>query len=163
MFMEIIHKAMGKYNFELSGYTIMDNHFHLIIKTKKNEATISRIMQYIKARFAEKYNKINNRTGAFWNERFSDTIIENSRNPATYLLWLLWYIAFNAVKVKKSNIPEEYYFSSIKAYLSDNYISNVKITLHEFFIELGENLSERLKIFNIYRDEYKKYLDYINH
>jgi len=69
LFLEVITKTQEKYSFELSAYVIMENHFHMIIRTVENGATISRIMQYIKARFAEKFNRMNARIGPFWNER----------------------------------------------------------------------------------------------
>jgi REP element-mobilizing transposase RayT len=105
IFVLIIGCALKKYSFELISYQIMNNHFHFIIKTCENGASISRIMQYIKARFAEKYNRLHSRTGPFWNERFKDQIIEQSVNPSHHLLLLLWYHAFNPVRANKINNP----------------------------------------------------------
>ncbi|MBU4270239.1 transposase, partial [Candidatus Dependentiae bacterium] len=84
-----INMAHKKYNYKLISFTLMDNHFHFIIETIEGEASISRIMQYIKARVAEMYNKIMNRTGPFWNERFKDVIIEMQTNPVYYFFWLI--------------------------------------------------------------------------
>ncbi len=57
MFAKVIQLTQEKYAFELIAYQIMDNHFHFIIKTVNEGESISRIMQYIKARYAERYNK----------------------------------------------------------------------------------------------------------
>lgn len=99
MFIETIQRTQEKYDFELNFYQIMDNHFHLIIKTVNNDATISRIMQYIKSRFAESFNRATNRIGPFWNERFKDIIVEKQESPIYFLLWLLWYLACNPVNM----------------------------------------------------------------
>ena len=75
-FQKILKITYDKYDFKVLQYIIMDNHFHLLIKTTENGETISRIVQYIKARYAEWYNKKMNRTGPFWNGRFKCTVVE---------------------------------------------------------------------------------------
>ena len=95
-FIESIRECQERYDFELIAAEIVANHIHLIIKTNMDKQTISLIMQYIKARIAEKYNRAMGETGAFWNERFGSTVIEEAENPQEYLLWLLWYIGYNA-------------------------------------------------------------------
>jgi REP element-mobilizing transposase RayT len=74
-----------EYVFELIAAEIVANHIHLIIRICEDKETISHIMQYIKARIAEKYNRAMNKTGAFWNERFGSTVIEEADNPEGYL------------------------------------------------------------------------------
>jgi len=155
---EVLKLAEAKYKFKLISYVIMDNHFHFIIKTVPNEASISRIMQYIKARFAERYNKLMKRTGPVWNERFKDTIIEHSENPVVYLNWLLWYLAFNPVRKNIVADPRDYKYGSINAYLDNNYEPQVRITLHELFLNLGETVIERFKKFTYYEEAYRKRL-----
>ena len=58
MLIKIMIQTQKKYLFNLISYEIMDNHFHFIIQTVEGGATISRIMQYIKARFAERFNNL---------------------------------------------------------------------------------------------------------
>jgi len=66
---DAILMCQEKYVFELIAAEPVGNHIHIIIKTVENRETISRIMQYIKARIAERYNRSTGETGAFWNER----------------------------------------------------------------------------------------------
>ncbi|MFC1671227.1 transposase, partial [Spirochaetota bacterium] len=91
LMISVINMALKKYKFDLSKYIILDNHFHFFIKTVTDGATISIIMQFIKSQYARRYNKIMNRTGPFWNERFGDTIIENSKDPEFLFLWIILY------------------------------------------------------------------------
>lgn len=156
IFLEVVDIAMQKYNFHLIGYQIMDDHFHLIIKTLHDEANISRIMQYIKARFAERYNKYMKTIGPFWNERFHDNIIELSDDPQSYLLKLLWYLGFNAVRSKAVVDPRDYIYGTINCYLNTNYQPKVKITLHEYYLNLGSTTEDRIKKFLYYEDAYRK-------
>jgi len=154
LLLEVIKMTQEKYNFELSGYEIMHNHFHFIIKPLQDEASISKIMQYIKARYAEKYNKYTGRSGPFWNERFKCKIIEHSDNPRQYFLRLSWYMCYNPVRKNIVSNPRDSRYGSINCYLDPSYKSQVKITLHHFFIELGKTFAERVEKFLIYEKFY---------
>ena len=161
VFIEVLRKTQEKYDFELNFYEIMDNHFHLVIKTVDEGATISRIMQYVKSRFAEKFNKINNRVGAFWSERFKDIIVEMQNNPVNYLLWLLWYLAFNPVRKKIVIDPRDYNYGCIISYLNNKINHPLKIALHKYFLELGKTFNERVTKFVFYEEAYRRRLPVI--
>lgn len=150
LFEDCIAQALEKYDFELVNYQIMDNHVHLLIKTLPQGASISRIMQYIKSRFARRFNTLLKRTGPVWNERFKDSIVEFADNPRIYLLNLLWYFANNPVRAGKVKSPFESYFGASKAYFDKNFIPTIKITLHEYFLELGTTLEECIATFLAY-------------
>lgn len=154
LLVRIMDRTADRYRFKLISYQIMDNHFHFIIKTVKGGESISRIMQYLKARFAEAYNKRTGRTGPFWNERFKDRIVERSEDPTTYMLVLLWYMAFNPVRKRIVKNPRHYKYGSINTYLDENYRSPLHITHHECFLSLGSTFKERVKRFLLYEDFY---------
>ena len=158
LFIDILVRTQNKYDFELNGYQILDNHFHLVIRTVEGGATISRIMQCIKARFAEQFNKETKRIGPFWNERFKDKIAEEQEEPDPYILWLLWYIAFNCVRKGIVSDPRDYKFGSIKCYIYKNFNSRMKITLHRAFLELGDTFEERVRKFLWFEDAYRRRL-----
>ena len=149
-FLEAIRMCQNKYKFELIAAEIVDNHFHLVIRTLKNEETIARIMQYIKARTAEIYNRATERKGPFWNERYGCKIIEHSTNPQQYLSQLLWYIAYNPVKKGLSHNPRNNYIGFIRCYLIRNCKISIQITLHHFFYKLGNTFAECVKKFLSY-------------
>ncbi len=155
-FMESIRECQARYDFELIAAEIVANHIHLIIKTMLDKQTISRIMQYIKARIAEKYNRATGGTGAFWNERFGSTVIEDSEKPQEYLLWLLWYIGYNPVRKGLSQNPRMNDIGFINCYLEKNHIIPIKITLHHFFSKLGDSFEDCVKRFLLYEEAYLK-------
>ncbi len=155
-FVEILNRAKQKYHFKLIAYCIMDNHIHLVIHTTPEGAPISRIVQYIKARFAEMYNRITGRTGPFWNERYKDSIIQFAKDAFHYLLWLLWYLAFNPVRKRMCGNPIKYKYSSIHAYLVEGSDVGVEIDYHDYFLQLGETFAERVKRFMRYEEIYRK-------
>ncbi len=162
MFEQAIRDTQEKYNFKLIAYQIMDNHFHLVIKTLEGEASISRIMQYMKARFAERYNKLHNRSGPFWNERFKDKVVEFSENPEYYLRWLIWYLAYNPVKKGLVRDPRDYPWGSINCNIIQNYKSRVKVDMHEYFLSMGNTFEERRAQFLLYEETFRKRLADLN-
>ena len=157
-FMESIQQSKEKYPFDLYGAEIVGNHFHIFMKPVEGGPGVSRIMQYIKARTAEKYNKATGRRGAFWIGRFKYTVIEESDDPVEYSIRLIWYIAFNPVRKGLSNDPRNNYIGFINCYLKEDYElpSKIKITLHPNFINLGETFSERVDRFLWYEEAYRK-------
>jgi REP element-mobilizing transposase RayT len=157
-FIEAVQMCQQKYTFELIAAETVANHIHLIIKTVEGEETISRIIQYIKARIAEKYNRATGETGSFWNERFGSTIIEESDNPEQYFLWLLWYIGYNPVRKGLSHDPRNNEIAFINCYLYENYKAPLNFTKHEYFNKLGNSFCERAAKFLEYEDAYRKRL-----
>ena len=153
-FIESIRECQEKYDFELIAAEIVANHIHLVIKTIYDKQTISRIMQYIKARIAEKYNRAMGTTGAFWNERFKSSVIEEADKPEEYLLGLLWSIGYNPVRKGLSRDPRKNDIGFINCYLDKNHVAPVRITLHGFFNKLGNTFEERVKRFLFYEDAY---------
>lgn len=154
LMMTVLQETQQKYTFELLAFTILPNHFHFVIKTLPNGETVSKIMQRIKSVFAKRYNRLHNRTGPLWNERFGSVIIEHTDDPTKYLLYLLWYLAYNPIRKNIVNDPREYRYGSINCYLDKRYSSKLKITLHDAFMNLGKTFSERVKAFLPYEAFY---------
>lgn len=156
LMLSVLSMALEKYNFELSAYTIMDNHFHFLIRTIQDGDDISRIMQFIKSQFARRYNRLMNRIGPFWNERFSDRIIESSDYPVVTFNNTLFYMAYNPVLSGYVKDPRDYKYSSFNCYLDENYISPIKITLHHYFLSYGATFKECVKVLLDLECQYKK-------
>jgi len=49
--------AKGKYSFKCFSWSIMDNHYHLVVQS--SEETISKFMQRVNFAFAKYFNRIN--------------------------------------------------------------------------------------------------------
>ena len=158
MFLKSIKETQETLNFDLVAYVILDNHFHLIIKTKKNEASISRIMKDIKYKFTRKYNGKFNTQGTTWSKRYGKTIIEESIDPDRYFKWLIAYLAFNPVRKNAVVDPRKYSFSSINTFFIPGFTPELKITPHEIFLSSGVDLNERIKEFLKFEEIYKETL-----
>lgn len=156
LMLEVMNLALKKYTFEMIEYTMMDNHFHFYIRTLKDGENISRIMQFIKSQFARRYNRLMKRTGPFWNERFSDTIIELSENPEKIFWHIFLYIAYNPVRSKYVVDPRLYQYGSFNSYVDKEYVSPVPITFHKLFLKLGPTFEEQVKKFLEFEDLYRR-------
>jgi len=159
IFENVLVRALEKFNFELMAYGILDNHFHLIIRTNCDGDYISTIMQFIKSVFAKKFNQETGQTGPVWNERYGMVIVEKQENPPDYFLRLIWYIYFNPVRAGKVKDPRDYVFSSINHYLRV-YIHPIKITFSEYFTSLSDSFHGCIEEFLKYEEYYRKRIFY---
>jgi len=160
-FIEAVKMCQAYYGFELIAAEIVDNHIHIVIKTLPEGAKISSIMQYIKARMAEKYNRATGSKGAFWNERYGCKIIEEADDPEAYLFRVLWYIAYNPVRKLLSPNPRKNFIGFINCYLTEGHELPIpiKITIHPWFYKLGNTFAECVKKFLEYEDAYLRRID----
>jgi REP element-mobilizing transposase RayT len=86
---------------EISNYKLQ--------RTKQQMADISEYVRAIKQTFSRWYNKMNNRTGYFWGDRFKSVLIEKGEA----LINCLAYIDLNPVRAGIVNRPEDYRWSGI--------------------------------------------------
>jgi putative transposase len=80
-FLDMVEEAKTKFVFELWNFTMTDNSIHFLIKPGKN-ASLSKIMQWLKGNFAKKWNKKHHTKGHLWGERFSSRIIRDEEDFA---------------------------------------------------------------------------------
>lgn len=76
LFIEVLKRAKAKYKFRVENFTVMGNHYHLMIQPK-NGISLSAIMRWIMSVFAMAYNRRTNSCGHVWNGRFFSRIVEN--------------------------------------------------------------------------------------
>lgn len=112
-YIELMKKYSEKYSILLIAYCIMDNHAH-ILTFSENIQNISLFMKETNTEYAIYYNKIKNRVGYVFRNRFSSKAIYNKE----YLLKCIKYIHMNPVKAKISKNEQDYKFSSYKNYIN---------------------------------------------
>ena len=110
-------------------------------------SSLSQLMKDIKVTFSRYYNKMYNRRGTLWGERFKSLIVEDGET----LINCLAYIDLNPIRAGIVEHPEDYRWSSIGYHLQtgnrDGFLS-LDFGLKEFG---GLNATERLH-------EYRRYL-----
>ncbi len=109
LFLMILAEAAKRFEWIVHVYTLMTNHFHLVIETP--EKTLSRGMQWLNGRYARRFNGRHKRKGHLFQGRFHSVLVEKD----THLLELTRYVVLNPVRAGMVERPEEYRWSSYRA------------------------------------------------
>ena len=132
MFLQIINKSATIHKMTLHEYCIMDNHYHLLIETQKEN--ISTFMRIVNANYAKYYNKKYKRSGHLWQDRFKSRYITSE----SYLYTLIRYIESNPIEAGISHKVGEYPFTLASLIFRDKRdypCSNESLLVKEFDIQ----------------------------
>lgn len=108
-FLELLGEVVRRFGWIVTGYTMLDNHFHLVIETPA--PTLSRGMQWLNGTYAAWFNRRHKRWGHLFGDRFHAFLVEKE----SYYLELLRYVVLNPVRAKMAERPEQYAWSSYRA------------------------------------------------
>lgn len=144
-FLETISKARAKYDFLVYAYCLMDNHVHLLIHDKGDD--ISKLMKSINVSYVAYFNRVYERSGHLFQDRFRSELVKNDR----YLLEVSRYIHNNPVKAKLVEKPSEFKWSSYNIYSGQ---ANDDFDLLDTSMVLGFFAGSNLKSV----DEYQKFV-----
>ena len=106
-FVEELRTLRSELHFLLLGYVVMPDHVHLIV-VPSLAANLGEVIQYVKGRFARRYNERTGGVGKFWQDRYYESIIRDEAS----LIRRMQYVEANPVKVGLVSQSEEYPFSS---------------------------------------------------
>ena len=101
-FLEIVEESAEVYAFEVYSYALMDNHYHILLKTSK--LNLSLLMRQINSRYSIYFNRKYKRVGPLWQGRFKSWYVYDEH----YLKSLVKYIEYNPVKANLSQKTGEY-------------------------------------------------------
>jgi putative transposase len=96
--------------FELYGYCLMSNHFHLLIRPRGS--TVSRIVQSLLVSHTQRYHKHHQSGGHVWQGRFKSPVIQDDQ----HVLTVLRYIEANPLRAKLVRDAGEYAWSSYRCH-----------------------------------------------
>jgi putative transposase len=100
-----------RYDFLLYAYTLMPNHFHLLLETK--ETPLSKIMQGFLQSHTQWFNRKYKTVGHLFQGRYRAILCDKT----PYLLSLVRYLHINCVRAGIVKDPEKYRWSSHRIYL----------------------------------------------
>ena len=137
----------NKDSFKLHAFSLMPNHFHLLIE-QTGDISISKLMSKLCTSYSKYINKKHKRIGHVFQDEFKAVLVEDN----TQLMWISSYIHTNAVKDKLAKHPREYKWSSYNDYTLDRNLKiiNKKLLLSTFgdkknFIEQNSYVKEYVK------------------
>jgi len=105
-FLDALGQLKERRPFELYGYCLLDNHFHLLLRPK--ETSISRIMQSLMVSHTQRYHRYYGSGGHVWQGRFKSPVVQNDE----HLLTVLRYIEANPLRARIVRKAEKYPWSS---------------------------------------------------
>ena len=116
-FLELLAEEITKSKWHCLGYTVLGTHFHLAVELR--QPTLSSGLQRLHSRYSRWFNRRHSRTGALWQARFHDVLVEGGFQ----FLELQRYIALNAVRAGLAERPEDWpychYGALVGKYASD--------------------------------------------
>jgi putative transposase len=148
-FFDILQKSCERFHHRIHAFCLMTNHLHLEIQV--GEIPLSRIMQNVALRYTQWFNWRHKKSGHLFQGRYKAVMVDAD----AYLLELAAYIHLNPVRARITDRPENYRWSSHRAYLGNEsfswletncilsqfskHISKARLKFAEF---VGERLSE---------------------
>ena len=110
-FLGLIQEGVARFDHRIHAFCFMPNHVHFAIQV--GEVHLSRIMQNLAFRFARRINWKCGQIGHLFQGRYKAILVD----AESYLLELIRYIHLNPVRAKMVDRPEEFRWSSHRAYL----------------------------------------------
>jgi putative transposase len=106
-------KALGEMKerrpFEMYGYCLMANHFHLLIRPL--ETSISRLMQSLLVSHTHRFHRRHQGSGHVWEGRFKSPVVQEEQ-----LLTVLRFVEANPVRNRIVDEAGDYRWSSFRAH-----------------------------------------------
>jgi putative transposase len=110
-FLALLLKEKVRSPFFLYAYCLMTNHIHLLLE--RQAETVGNIMQRVLGGYSRYYNRRYKHVGHVFQGRHRSILCQSDR----YLAELVRYIHLNPVRAAMVKLPEEYPYSSHRAYL----------------------------------------------
>jgi len=143
-----LFEAKRRYGLIILNYTVTSNHIHLLVQDKKQKNVIPESIKLVAGRTGQEYNIRKKRKGAFWEDRYHATAIEN----AHHLLKCLAYIDLNMVRNGVVSHPCEWQFGGYneiqnprKKYVLINYERLTKLAGFKHYEELQKVHKEMIE------------------
>jgi len=110
-FLNRLERCAAECTCTIHAYCLMGNHLHLLVQT--DQPNLSVFGQRLFGSYTKWANRRHRRVGHLFQGRFSSSLVD--KDP--YLLQLSRYIHLNPVKARIVRQPEDYPWSSLRAYL----------------------------------------------
>jgi len=109
LFLDTLKKVNEKYNWLCHAYSLMNNHYHLVIETP--DGNLSKGMRQLNGVYTQTYNKRHDRVGHVFQGRYKAILIDKE----SHLFATCRYVVLNPVRAKVTRSPGEWKWSSYRA------------------------------------------------
>ena len=111
LYLKLLKAACVSAKVRCLGYVLMPNHVHLILVPRDADA-LRKAMSSVHRAYAGQINARRKKTGHFWQGRFGCVAMDND-----HALSALRYVLLNPVRARLCDKPEQWEWSSARAYL----------------------------------------------
>jgi putative transposase len=136
MFLGLLRRTVGRHDVELHAYTVMTNHYHLLVTPGQADA-LPLAMKDLNSSYTRYCNARYGRVGTIWTGRYRGLLIDDER----YWLTCLRYIEQNPVRAGMVACSEDYPWCSYAAHALGRWPS--WLTPHAIYQQLGATELER--------------------
>lgn len=140
IFLSCLEEASEMFGIEIHAYCLMDNHYHLLIRTPN--ANLSRAMRHINGVYTQRYNRSCKTDGPLFRGRYKAKLIDED----CYLLLVSRYIHLNPTEAKLVSSASSYRWSSYAAYIDehreDDWLLTSVIKQHLFIAKSLEHIRD---------------------
>lgn len=109
--LEVIARAMDRFDAQVLAYCQMGNHYHLVLHTR--QANLSRLMRHVNGVYTQAFNRRHGLVGHLFQGRFKAVLVDRD----AYLLALCRYVERNPVAAGMVADAREWRWSSVRAHL----------------------------------------------
>lgn len=113
VFLSMLDQAIEKYGWELVAYCLMDNHFHLYVRTPVPNIACG--MQWLNACYAQWFNRRHGTSGHVFERRYRSILVDSDAQA----LELYRYVVLNPVRAGLVDDAAEWPWSSYAATIGD--------------------------------------------
>jgi REP element-mobilizing transposase RayT len=110
-FGRLLGESHARFGVETLAYCLVPNHYHLLLRCPSGG--LSTAMQHISSVYTRHTNDRVGRDGPLFRGRFHSIVVDDD----VYAKWAFRYIHLNALDVRDVRRPEDYRWSSYRAYL----------------------------------------------
>jgi len=133
-FLEQLSITLQKFSFDCLSWSLLDDHYHLIIKTA--DISLPLFMQRFNSILARQYNKISHRDGVVFSKRYSSIVVQEG----TSLNDLIRYIHLNPVRKGICTIEELDNYQWTGHYSIVNNIPDSIVNIGELLAQFGNTV-----------------------
>lgn len=111
LFYTLLSEIVDRYKIEIHSFCLMDNHYHLLIKTPF--ANLGKAMRHLDGLYTQRFNRVEQRDGPLFRGRYKALLVESDQ----HLLQVSRYIHLNPVIAHLCKIPDDYAWSSYRSFI----------------------------------------------
>lgn len=110
-FLTVVGQAMERFDANVLAYCLMDNHYHLVTRTRR--ANLSRLMQQLNGVYTQAYNRRHGKVGHLLQGRFKGILVDED----AYLLEVCRYVDLNPLRARMVRDPGNWPWCSYSAHI----------------------------------------------